>query len=82
MPVLGDLPLVGELFHSRRETRQKRTLFIFLNPTLLRDTADASAATKDRYNRLRADEIENNRRSSLLLAPPTPRLTVEIDGIY
>ncbi|AQR75760.1 type II secretion system protein GspD [Sphingomonas sp. LM7] len=82
VPILGDIPIVGELFKSRRETRQKRTLFIFLKPTILRDPADAAAAAKDKYARLRAEEIANTRRSSLLLAPPTPRLTVEIDGIY
>lgn len=82
VPILGDIPIVGELFKSRRETRQKRTLFIFLRPRILRDGADAAAAAKEKYARLRADEMENNRRSSLLLAPPTPRLTVEIEGIY
>lgn len=82
VPILGDIPLVGELFKSRRETRQKRTLFIFLKPTILRDPADAAAAAKDKYARLRSDEIASTRRSSLLLAPPKPRLTVEIDGIY
>jgi general secretion pathway protein D len=82
VPILGDIPIVGELFKSRREQHQKRTLFIFLKPTILRDGADAAAASKDRYNRLRADEIANAKRGSLLLAPPTPRLTVEIDGIY
>lgn len=82
VPILGDIPIVGELFKSRRETRQKRTLFIFLKPTILRDPADAAAAAKDKYARLRSEEIANTRRSSLLLAPPTPRLTVEIDGIY
>lgn len=82
VPILGDIPIVGELFKSRREVRQKRTLFIFLKPTILRDPADAAAAAKDRYARLRSEEIANTRRSSLLLAPPTPRLTVEIDGIY
>ncbi|MDQ0252158.1 general secretion pathway protein D [Sphingomonas kyeonggiensis] len=82
VPILGDIPIVGELFKSRREQHQKRTLFIFLKPTILRDGADAAAASQDRYNRLRADEIANTKRGSLLLAPPTPRLTVEIDGIY
>lgn len=82
VPILGDIPIVGELFKSRRETRQKRTLFIFLKPTILRDPADAAAAAKDKYARLRSEEIANTRRSSLLLAPPTPRLTIEIDGIY
>lgn len=82
VPILGDIPIVGELFKSRRESRTKRTLFIFLKPTILRDPADAAAAAKDKYARLRSEEIANTRRSSLLLAPPTPRLTVEIDGIY
>ena len=82
VPILGDIPIVGELFKSRKEVHQKRTLFIFLKPTILRDGADAAAAARDRYARLRADELENTKRNSLLLAPPTPRLTVEIDGIY
>ncbi|RYY47421.1 MAG: type II secretion system protein GspD [Sphingomonadales bacterium] len=82
VPILGDIPIVGELFKSRRESRQKRTLFIFLKPTILRDGKDAAAAAKDKYARLRAEEVANNKRGSLLLAPPTPRLTVEIDGIY
>lgn len=82
VPILGDIPLIGELFKSRKEQRQKRTLFIFLKPTILRDGADASAATKDRYARLRADEVDNAKRNSLLLAPPPARLKVEIDGIY
>lgn len=82
VPVLGNIPLIGELFKSRREQHQKRTLFIFLKPTILRDGADASAAAKDRYSRLRADEAENAKRNSLLLAPPPARLKVEIDGIY
>ncbi|MGN7999419.1 type II secretion system secretin GspD [Sphingomonas sp. 22176] len=82
VPVLGNIPLIGELFKSRSEQRQKRTLFIFLKPTILRDGADASAAAKDRYARLRADEADNAKRNSLLLAPPPARLKVEIDGIY
>ena len=82
VPILGDIPIVGELFKSRRERRQKRTLFIFLKPTILRTPEDAAAAAKDKYARLRSDEIANTRRSSLLLAAPTPRLTVEINGIY
>ncbi|WP_188054559.1 type II secretion system secretin GspD [Sphingosinithalassobacter sp. CS137] len=82
VPVLGDIPILGELFKSRSERRLKRTLFIFIRPTILRDGADAAAVAQDRYNRLRADELESIERESLLLKPPTPRLTVEIDGIY
>lgn len=82
VPILGDIPIVGELFKSRRETRQKRTLFIFLKPTILRDSADASAVAKAKYARLRAEELDLNAPSNLLLKPLQPRLTLEIDGIY
>lgn len=82
VPILGDIPIVGELFKSRKETKSKRTLFVFLRPTIIRDSADARAVTDQRYGRIRADELDSRRSSSLLLKPPAPRLTVEIDGIY
>lgn len=82
VPVLGDIPVLGELFKARREGRTKRTLFIFLKPTILRDGADAKAATDAKYARLRGDEALLQQRGSLLLNPPGPRLTLEIDGIY
>lgn len=82
VPILGDIPILGELFKSRRESRQKRTLFIFLKPTILRNGEDAAALAKAKYARLRADELDQNRPSNLLLRPLPPRLTLEIDGIY
>lgn len=82
VPILGDIPIVGELFKGRNESRQKRTLFVFLKPTILRDGADAAAAAKSRYDRLRQEEVLQGEKRSLLLNPPAPRLTMEIDGIY
>jgi general secretion pathway protein D len=82
VPILGSLPVIGELFKGRTESRQKRTLFVFLKPTILRDGADASAAARARYDRLRRDEVLQGDKRSLLLNPPAPRLTMEIDGIY
>lgn len=82
VPILGDIPIVGELFKSRQEQRQKRTLFIFLKPTILRDPDATAAAAAERYQRLRGIEAATTQKGSLLLNPPAPRLTVEIDGIY
>lgn len=82
VPVLGDIPVLGELFKSRRETRTKRTLFIFLKPTILRDGAAARAVTDAKYARLRGDEATLRQKGSLLLNPPGPRLSLEIEGIY
>jgi general secretion pathway protein D len=82
VPILGDIPILGELFKGRRETRAKRTLFIFLKPTILRNGEDAAAIAKAKYARLRAEELDLNSPSNLLLKPLQPRLTLEIDGIY
>lgn len=82
VPILGDIPIIGELFKARRESRQKRTLFIFLKPTILRNGEDAAAVAKAKYARLRAEELDLNAPSNLLLKPLKPRLTLEIDGIY
>jgi general secretion pathway protein D len=82
VPILGDIPILGELFKGRRESRQKRTLFIFLKPTILRSGEDAAAVARAKYARLRADELDQNKPSNLLLKPLPPRLTLEIDGIY
>ncbi|MCW4460102.1 type II secretion system secretin GspD [Sphingomonas sp. BT-65] len=82
VPILGDIPILGELFKSRRESRNKRTLFIFLKPTILRNGEDAAAMAKAKYARLRSEELDLNTPSNLLLKPLKPRLTLEIDGIY
>ncbi len=82
VPILGDIPILGELFKGRRETRAKRTLFIFLKPTILRNGDDAAAVAKAKYARLRAEELDQTKPSNLLLKPLPPRLTLEIDGIY
>jgi general secretion pathway protein D len=82
VPVLGDIPIVGELFKSRRENRTKRTLFIFLKPTIIRNSDDARAVTDAKYGRLRGDEANLRKKGSLLLNPPGPRLTMEIEGVY
>jgi len=41
VPGLSDLPLVGDLFKSRDETRSKTELVIFLRPQVIREVASA-----------------------------------------
>ena len=81
VPVLGDIPVVGNLFRSRQVEQVKRTLFVFLRPTILRDRASIVAAADAKYARLRAQEAGDPDRS-LLLHPPAPRLPLEIEGLY
>ena len=81
VPVLGDIPVLGNLFKSRQTERVKRTLFVFLRPTILRDRASIVAAADAKYARLRAQEAGDPERS-LLLHPPALRLPLEIQGLY
>ncbi len=82
VPVLGDIPVLGELFKSRRESKTRRTLFVFLKPTILRDSKSVAAAAATRYERVRGAEADLEREPSMLLKPPTVRLPIELDGIY
>ncbi|MFD1950170.1 type II secretion system secretin GspD [Sphingomonas arantia] len=86
VPVLGDVPVLGNLFKSRTTSRTKRTLFVFLKPTILRDKASADTATDRQYARLRGEEANIELRprpgDSPLLRPTGPRLTTEINGLY
>ncbi|WP_428149893.1 type II secretion system secretin GspD [Brevundimonas sp.] len=56
VPGLGSLPLVGAAFRSRRDSQTRRTLFIFLKPTILRDSASVAAEAQEAYDRLRRSE--------------------------
>jgi general secretion pathway protein D len=82
VPVLGDIPVVGNLFKSRQLSQTKRTLFVFLRPTILRSADQIAATAAGRYARLRGAEQDLGRNRSLLLDPPKARLTPEIEGIY
>lgn len=82
VPVLGDIPIIGELFKSRRSSKTRRTLFVFLKPTILRSPGAVAEAAADKYSQLRNAENALGENRSLLLEPPQARLPAEIDGIY
>jgi general secretion pathway protein D len=60
IPLLGDIPLIGELFKSRGRERTKTNLMVFIRPTILRTSEDAQAIAARRYNFVRAAQIEFN----------------------
>ncbi|MFO1326428.1 MAG: type II secretion system secretin GspD [Rubrivivax sp.] len=77
VPLLGDLPLVGGLFRSETRSRKRTNLMVFLRPIVMRD-ADAQARFSiDRYEQIRARQIDGQPRPSLVLpidrAPVLPQ---------
>ena len=50
VPLLGDIPLLGNLFRYSNRTHNKTNLMVFLRPKIIRDSAAAAAVTDVRYN--------------------------------
>jgi len=53
VPILGSLPLIGELFKYESRKRTKTNLLVFLRPYVVRDEATSSALALDRYEYIR-----------------------------
>jgi len=59
-PVLGDIPLLGELFRSRSRSRGKTNLMVFIRPTILRTAEDAKNFAERRYGYIRSQQLLGN----------------------
>jgi general secretion pathway protein D len=56
IPLLSDIPAIGELFKSRARTRAKTNLMVFIRPTILRSAEDAQRLAERRYNYIRSQQ--------------------------
>jgi len=52
VPILGDIPLLGWLFKSRKTQREKTNLFVFLTPHVINNKADAQKIYKKKKEKL------------------------------
>jgi general secretion pathway protein D len=68
VPVLGAIPLLGNLFKSRSGSRQKSNLLVFLRPKILRDQAATEAVSAQKYNEIR-EEQRNLHKGKITLLP-------------
>ena len=60
VPLLGDIPYLGALFRSKSVNRTKVNLMVFLHPLILRDNATADSYTAEKYNYIRALQLEKD----------------------
>ena len=93
VPVLGDIPLLGELFRSRSKSRGKTNLMVCIRPTILRSAEDARKIAEQRYGYIRNQQladrpdreptIDELLRDYMGVEPPVPvapRADVAVDG--
>lgn len=65
VPVLGDVPVVRNLFRYENRNRKKTNLMVFLRPTIVRDGVDYLPLAADRYELL----LQGQKRQAEALRP-------------
>jgi general secretion pathway protein D len=70
VPVLGSIPLIGNLFKSKTTSRVKTNLLVFIRPTIISNSEQATALTNVKYSaiwELTGDEkkLEENKKTGL-----------------
>jgi general secretion pathway protein D len=72
VPLLGDLPLLGNLFRYRNTTKLKRNLMVFLHPVILRDAGQGTLYTDSKYSYIRDQQLAARTREVSLLPDAQP----------
>jgi len=60
IPLLGDIPVIGNLFRSRARSRGRTNLMVFIRPTILRSAEDARTMSARRYDYVRGRQLIAN----------------------
>ncbi|MFT5219708.1 MAG: general secretion pathway protein D [Gammaproteobacteria bacterium] len=60
IPGLGDIPFIGALFRSSKNTTVKQNLLVFIRATIIKDPDKARLLSRKKYNFMRDAQIERN----------------------
>jgi general secretion pathway protein D len=78
VPLLGDIPWIGQLFRSEQKTRNKTNLMVFLRPVIITDRDTAQAVTANRYDYIQGVQGAYKSDNNLIMdkddpvVPPMP----------
>jgi general secretion pathway protein D len=74
IPLLGDIPWIGQLFRSESKSRSKTNLMVFLRPVIVRDQATSTQIATERYNELREEQYNSKSDNRVEIDPDVPAL--------
>ena len=60
VPLLGSIPLIGELFRTRSVQKTKTNLMVFIRPRIIRTAEQAAIETNSKYNYIRDLQLGRN----------------------
>jgi general secretion pathway protein D len=67
VPVLGRIPILGNLFRSRKTDKVKTNLLVFIRTKILRDSSQTSLETNAKYNYIRGIQQGDQGRGVALM---------------
>ena len=86
VPLLGSIPLIGNLFKSSNSKKSKTNLLVFIKPTVMRNAIQASYETNSKYNFVRDLQLNINGGNVSLqpneqqpLLPELPQSNTELE---
>jgi general secretion pathway protein D len=74
VPLLGDIPLLGEFFKFTNKSKSKTNLMVFLRPVIVRSERDAALFSFDRYEQIHASHPHLTERREFILRRFEPRI--------
>jgi len=84
VPILGEIPVIGNLFKRKNKTASKTNLMVFLRPKIVRTPDDLAALTESRYRYIQNEELKSQpdtdrmiRNKQRPLLPPIDRWSVD-----
>lgn len=67
LPLVGEIPWVGQFFSYNKRSRNKTNLMVFLRPTLIRDGESAEPLTSTQYDRVLSAQKKAKPKPHLIL---------------
>lgn len=77
IPILGDIPIVGNLFRFKNHNYEKKNLMVFIRPIILHNNHKARTVTLKNYNYMRYQQIKMQTGGELSIKdlPILPKIT-------
>ncbi len=82
VPLLGDIPLLGALFRNKRTDTVKTNLMVFIRPQIVRDARDSVVKTHNKYNFMRAMQLEAGKDGVSLMPNDKAPLLPELHKVF
>jgi general secretion pathway protein D len=79
VPLLGDIPLLGQLFRSTKSEKKKRNLMVFIRPTIMREGGVMNEVSQRKYNYMRAQQL-SAQDDGIKLMPNTDKPEMPVWG--